>query len=430
MTGTLRRDDGGPARLLASLAEVYVRGADVDWAAVLGAGQRVDLPTYAFQHQRFWSVSAVVPADRVAALGLGAVGHPLLGAAVELAGGQGLVLTGRLSVRSQPWLADHAVAGVVLVPGTALVEMAVQAGDAAGCGRIEELTLEAPLVLPAEGGVQLQVMVGGPDEPGHRAVEVYARPEEAPGRVRGRGMRAGGWPPRPNLAAELAGEFAVWPPDGAVPADTGGLYAGLAAGGYGYGPAFRGLRMAWRRGEDVFAEVALPEDTAAGAGSFGVHPALLDAALHAAGLAGLGGGEAGAVRLPFAWTGVSLHAAGASVLRVRLRREAGGGLSLVAADGAGVPVVSVASLVLRPVAAGQLASAGGGLADALFAVEWVPVAAGTGGSGSVGGDRRRPLGWRRGWLAPGHKCARMRTWLDWLRRSGRVSRRRSWCWRK
>src|SRR5581483_2008354 len=103
--------------------------------------------------------------------------------------------------------------------------------------------------------------------------------------------------------------------------------------------SFRGLRAAWRRGTDVFAEVALPPEAAASARRFGLHPALFDAALHAAGLAGgaapadadpgagaRAGADRGAVassgagaaaRMPFAWTGVSLYAAGAAVLRVR-----------------------------------------------------------------------------------------------------------------
>ncbi|HWN34808.1 MAG TPA: SDR family NAD(P)-dependent oxidoreductase, partial [Pseudonocardia sp.] len=54
VTGTLRRDDGGPARLLASLAAVHVHGVGVDWAAVLPAGRRIDLPTYAFHRERYW----------------------------------------------------------------------------------------------------------------------------------------------------------------------------------------------------------------------------------------------------------------------------------------------------------------------------------------------------------------------------------------
>ena len=391
VTGTLRRDDGGPARFLASLAQAHVRGVRVDWAAVLGGGRRVDLPTHAFQPQRFWPQAAPAPAPaEAAALGLEGVGHPLLGAAVELAGGEGYLMTGRLSVRSQPWLADHAVAGTVLLPGTAFAEMAIRAGDAAGYGRIGELTLQAPLALPEDSAVQIQITVEA-DQGGQRAVEVYSRPadadDEQPWTHHASGMLTPAEPP----GADLAREFTVWPPEGAAPVDTEGLYEALAAGGYGYGPAFRGLRAAWRRGGDVFAEVALPEGAAESAGSFGVHPALLDAAWHAAWLAGDAERSDGAARMPFAWTGVSLYAAGASALRVRLRPEAGG-MSLVAADVAGVPVVSVGSLVLRPVAAGQLEGPGGGLRDLLFSVEWVPVPVPGGGTAAgrwavIGADR-------------------------------------------
>ena len=219
----LRAGQPGPRAVLAALAGAHVRGVGVGWAAVLGGGRRVELPTYAFRRQRFWPGPRRVPAGGAAALGLGAVGHPLLGAAVELAGGGGFVFTGRLSVRSQPWLADHVVAGRVLVPGTALVEVAVRAGDAAGCGRVEELVLEAPLVLPAEGGVQLQVTVDGPDGSGRRAVQAYARPGDAaaegPWTRHASGLLASAVEP----GAGLAGEFAVWPPAGAVPVDTAGV---------------------------------------------------------------------------------------------------------------------------------------------------------------------------------------------------------------
>ena len=285
VTGTLRRDDGGPARFLASLAEAHVQGVPVDWPAVLTAGQRVELPTYAFRRQRFWPRPAPAgTAGDVSAAGLGATGHPLLGAAVELAGSEGYMFTGRLSLRAQPWLADHAVAGTVLLPGTAFVEMAVQAGNAAGCGRIAELALEVPLVLPADGAVLVQVVVGGPDVAGARPVSVYARPGDAGAQGPWTRHASGRLLPAGEPGGELAAEFTVWPPLGAVPVAVDGLYEGLAADGYGYGQAFRGLRAAWRRGGDVFAEVALPQETAAEAGSFGVHPALLDAALHASAL--------------------------------------------------------------------------------------------------------------------------------------------------
>ena len=205
VTGTLRRDDGGPARFLASLAEVHVRGVTVDWAAVTGGGRAVELPTYAFQRQRYWPRQAAVRGAGAAEMGLAAVGHPLLGAGVELAGGEGYLLTGLLSVRAQPWLADHVVAGTVLLPGTAFVEMAIRAGDAAGCGRIEELTLEAPLVLPAGGAVRVQVVVDGPDPSGGREVSVYARPADTAAAGTWPGTPAGGWLRRSRPARRWPG---------------------------------------------------------------------------------------------------------------------------------------------------------------------------------------------------------------------------------
>ncbi len=375
--GTLRRDDGGAARLVTSLAEAFVQGVAVDWTKVLPAAGRVELPTYAFQHERYWPKASPAGGD-AASLGLGAVGHPLLGAAVELAGGAGVVCTGRLSVRTHPWLADHRVGGVILLPGTGFVEMVVRAGDQAGCGLLEELTLQAPLVVPASGGVQVQVVVAAADGDGRRTVEVFSRPDgtqdawvqHAGGVVAPAGRTAAG-------AAPVDKDLAVWPPREAAAEDISGMYEALEAGAYGYGPAFQGLKAVWRRGEDVFAEVALAEDEAAQAGAFGLHPALLDAVLHAGSLVGGGeAGEAGQVRLPFAWTGVELHAAGASVLRARIRRDAQGSLTLTAADATGAPVVSVASLITRPVAAEQLQSADAGMADSLFTVEWAPLAEG------------------------------------------------------
>ena len=398
VTGTLRRDDGGLGRLLASLAQAYVHGVPVDWAAVLGGGRRVDLPTYAFQRRRYWPRPG--RAADVRSAGLGALGHPLLGAVVELAGDRGLVLTGRLSVQAQPWLADHVVGGSVLLPGTAFVELAAQAGDQAGCGQVEELTLQAPLVMPEDAGVQVQVTAGAPDHDGSRAVQVFSRPDDGtdgPWTRHAAGMLA----PAALAAAE---DFASWPPEGAVAADVTGLYEGLAAGGYGYGPAFRGLRAAWRRGDEVFAEAVLPEDAAADADRYGIHPALLDAVLHAAGLTG--NEELGGALLPFAWGGVSLHAAGAAVLRARLTWS-GSTLSVTAADGAGTPVLSVRSLVLRPAATGQLLAASDA-GEALFGVEWVrvPVPDGQGPPGRwavAGGDR---FGLRAGLVPAGADTVR------------------------
>jgi acyl transferase domain-containing protein/NADPH:quinone reductase-like Zn-dependent oxidoreductase/NAD(P)-dependent dehydrogenase (short-subunit alcohol dehydrogenase family)/acyl carrier protein len=384
VTGTLRRGEGGPARLLAAFAQAHVQGAGVDWPAVLGGGAVVELPTYAFQRQRFGPGRGRGGGGFGGGGGRGVVSHPLLGAAVQVAGGDQLVLTGRVSAAALPWLADHVVGGVVLVPGTALLEMAIRAGDAAGCGQVTELALQAPLVLPAKDPVQIQVVVGGALDAGGRPVEVFARPAgpgqdgDGPWTCHARGLLSQGGHAGPQAAADAAGDLAAWPPPGAVPADTGGWYERLAAAGLQYGEAFRGLTGAWQRGDEVFAEAVLPE-VAGDAARFGLHPALLDAVLHAAGLAGAGlagAGRAGGMMVPFAWTGVVLHAAGARVLRARLRRAADGAVTLTAADGAGRPVITVQGLALRPVTAAQLQSSRDVTGQELFSVDWVPVPAG------------------------------------------------------
>ncbi|MFE2521791.1 SDR family NAD(P)-dependent oxidoreductase [Streptomyces mirabilis] len=375
--GTLRRDDDSAARIVTSLAEAWTQGAPVDWTKVLPAAECVELPTYAFQHERYWPKAVAASGGDASSLGLGSLAHPLLSAVVELADGAGVVCTGRLSVRTHPWLSDHRVGGVTLLPGTGFVELAVQAGDLVGCGVLEELTLQAPLVVPDSGaGVQVQVAVGSEEAGGRRSVEVYSRTDGA-GETWVR--HATGALAPAGRAVDAGDEFAVWPPHGASTVDVGGMYEALAAASYEYGPVFQGLKAVWRRDGEVYAEVALAQDEASQATAFGLHPALLDAVLQAGALAEAPGGaaqdDAGEVRLPFAWTGVELRATGASVLRARIRRDAQGSLSFTAVDVAGAPVVSVASLITRAVTAGQLRSAGteSGLADALFAMDWVPV---------------------------------------------------------
>ncbi|GAA0535391.1 hypothetical protein GCM10010390_41420 [Streptomyces mordarskii] len=368
----LRKDRPETEALLSAVARAHVRGAAVDWAAYYartGAAQ-VELtafPTYPFQRQRYWpKVSSLFLGD-VAAVGLGEAEHPLLGASAELPDADGMLFTGRLALSTHPWLAGHTILDTVLLPGTAFVELAIRAGDQVGCDYLEELTLEAPLVLPAQGGVQLRLSVGAADETGRRPLSLHSRleslPAEEPWTRHAAGVLASGG--RPEASFELS----AWPPADAAEVELDGRYEGLLDIGFAYGPAFQGLRRAWQRGGEVFAEVALDEETAEEAAAFGLHPALLDSALHAIGLAGLGntGGEG---RLPFAWTGVSLYASGASALRVRLAPAGAEGVRLEIADTTGAPVAAVETLGLRPVSAEQLRSARTSSHESLFHLEW------------------------------------------------------------
>jgi acyl transferase domain-containing protein len=355
--GSLRRGEGGLERFTTSLAEAYVRGVRPDWHAVFPGSRRTDVPTTVFRRRRYWIDAAPSggPAD-VAAAGLDAADHPLLGAVVELPDSGGLVLTGRLSGQAQPWLSDHGLGETVLLPGAAFVELAVRAGDEVGLDRVEELTCEVPLVLPPQGGVAVRVTVGEPDGAGRRDLAVHARPADGSG---GWTRHAGG-----VLGSGPGEEFdlTAWPPPGAVPVDWDGGYDRWTGLGYHYGPSFQGLRSWWRRGTEIFAEVALPPEPAADAGRFGLHPALLDAALHAA------VGDGPDCRLPFSWQGVSLRATGASTLRVRITPAGDDTFSLLLADGTGAPVASVESLALRPMPSGEPAA---GPPDALFRVDWI-----------------------------------------------------------
>ncbi|GHC75303.1 hypothetical protein GCM10010349_54470 [Streptomyces flavofungini] len=374
LIAAVRKDRAEPDTFLTALAHLHVRGAEVDWAplyAPVETRRRVELPTYAFQGRRYWPRAAARGAGDVSATGLVSAEHPLLGAAVPLVESGGHLLTGRLSVATHPWLADHAVGGRVLLPGTAFVELAVRAGDEVGCGVLEELTLAAPLVLSERGAVQVQVSVGAAADDGRSPVSVHSRDERDPDGPWTR--HAAGF-----LSAEAdAGapkdvpDLSEWPPRDAEPLDdAASLYDRLAETGYGYGPVFQGLRAAWRRGDEVFAEVALPEE--ADAEAFTLHPALLDAALHATLLLPRpqdGDDARQGLGLPFAWSGVRLHQAGAATVRVHLRGAGADAVSLTLADQAGQAVATVDSLVSRPVSDEQL-SGGGVVGDSLFHVEW------------------------------------------------------------
>jgi len=375
----LRKDHAEPAALLSALARMHVNGVAVDWAASLPGARRVELPTYAFQRRRYW-LDQVRRAGDVGAAGLESSDHPLLGASVALAGEERRLLTGRVALDSHRWLADHAIFDTAILPGTAFVEMALRAGAEAGCDVVEDLTLQAPLVLTEHEAVHLQATLGEPDEDGRRTIAIHSRPAE---REDGEWTRhaSGTLLPAPAGAdaalTALAAE--AWPPAGAEPADVESLYDGLIEAGFGYGPAFQGLQAAWKRGDEVFAEIGLGEEQAGEAERFRLHPALLDAALHAGFLLGTGG-EA---RVPFSWSGVALHAAGAASLRVRVAPGEGGALSVAALDGDGAPVVSVEALVARPIDASALRGAGGGHHDSLFRAGWLEVPLAAAGSRRV-----------------------------------------------
>ncbi|MFF2658347.1 type I polyketide synthase [Kitasatospora sp. NPDC058032] len=373
--GTLRRGEGGLEQVLRAVGRAWERGLGVDWSGAFPQARRVELPTYAFQRTRYWPEPASTAAADVGSAGLDPTDHPVLGAAVELADTGELLLSGRLSLRTHPWLADHAVAGTVLLPGAAFAELAVRAADEAGCRTVEELTLQSPLLIPADTAVRLQVRVGAADAHGSRSLDVFSCREDAATptwTAHATGALtadATTHEPSPAPGPDDAGS---WPPPGAVPIPVDDLYERFHTSGYGYGPAFRGLTTAWRRGEEIFTEVRLPEDQHRSASAFGVHPALLDAALQGLFLRARPETEPDPDRpsagLPFSWGGVRLHASGATALRVRLGFRPDGSVSIDATDPNGLPVASVEALAVRPIDLDALRPGGG--PESLYRVQW------------------------------------------------------------
>ncbi|MFI0724645.1 SDR family NAD(P)-dependent oxidoreductase, partial [Streptomyces sp. NPDC021224] len=365
----LRKGRPEDETFLTALAHLWTTGTPITWdhTPALTGGRTTDLPTYAFQHQRYWLEAPAVTGD-VTGLGQADAGHGLLGAAVDLADEGGAVLTGRLSLATQPWLADHMVLGSVLLPGTAFVDLAVAAGDRLGAGHLEDLTLHAPLVIAEGQAVQLQATLT-PDEGGY-ALAVHSRSDDGngPWARHATGRLTTGTP-------EPAPSDSTWPPTDAQPVDVDGLYDRLAARGYEYGPLFQGLRAAWRHPDgDVSAEITLPaDDTNTDTGGFGIHPALLDAALHALLLteeenAAAQEGAKPPVLLPFAWSGVTLHATGATTLHVHWTTTGENTHALTATDPTGTPVITADALTLLPTTTVQTTTH----SNDLYQLTWTP----------------------------------------------------------
>ena len=342
LAAALRPGTDEDVSVTTALGLLHTRGVTPDWRALFGPGARqVELPTYPFQRRRYWLTGRAGAGD-VTGAGLAPAGHPLLGALVEVADDDGVVLTGSLSRNTRSWLS-----GRVDVPGAALVELAVHAADHVGCATLDELVVETPLVLPDDAAATLQVTVGAARADGSRPVAIHSRRG-------GAWVRHAGGTVSDAPGAEPDDLRGVWPPTGARPVDVDEPAEG------------RGVTSLWRSGADLYAEVELPAELAKDVAGFGIHPVLADAAWHPA-ADGRDGQE------PFSYRGVVLHATGATRLRVHLRPAGDSAVAVHATDPAGRPVLTIASMGLRPVRPSRLRAARHDVRDALFALSWHPL---------------------------------------------------------
>ncbi|WP_380282449.1 type I polyketide synthase [Kitasatospora purpeofusca] len=369
---TLHREEGGLRHFTAAVAKAHVEGLAVDTAALnpLGTEAPPELPTYPFQHRRFWvdTFHGGTRQELAVTLSASCVDHPLLDIVLPEPEHDGFVLTGRVSPQSHPWLRDHALDGVPLLPGTSFVDLALCAGRESGCPDLAELTLLAPLQLGEEDGAQLHLTVSGADPSGRRNVTIRSRPHTAltgePWTLHARGVLA------PSASPPGDALPGPWPPEHAVEVDVEAFHTAVGLRGYGYGPAFQGLTGLWRRGQDIFTEVRLDEALFDEDTAFDLHPALLDAALQ-----GLLVRRKAAVELPFHWSGVRLHANGAGALRTRIRPLDEQSVTVDITDPAGHPVATIDTLTMRAVGSRTPRHHLGG--EGLYRLSWKPVAPAT-----------------------------------------------------
>ncbi|MCO5975097.1 SDR family NAD(P)-dependent oxidoreductase, partial [Actinoallomurus soli] len=356
---TMRKGRPEDRTATVAAAQTRLRDAVIGWdTATFGDhARRVELPTYAFERRRFWL--DVPPPPDARRLGLDETGHPLASVRIDLVDGDRLVLTGTISRDAQPWLSEHVIGGHALLPGSALVDLALVAGELTDCDTLDELTLLEPVSLPAHALMRLRVTVSEPDQAGHRKIDIHSRVADGDAAW----IRNATGVLAPAGAAPVAEPSEEWPPAGATAMAVDGRYETLASRGYSYGPSFRGLRAAWRRDDDLYAEVVLAE----GLSTTGhpIHPALLDAVLHVA-----VEDTAGPLRLPYSWSGVRLDRAGDGILRVRLTPAGDGSVAITLADGTGAPVGAVARVAFREVPADW----GGGSGGLLHGLSWTRLA--------------------------------------------------------
>ncbi|MFE1531726.1 SDR family NAD(P)-dependent oxidoreductase [Streptomyces albidoflavus] len=340
---TLRRTGAESATFGAALARLHTGGhSPAAWRPERAPAHPEDLPTYPFRRDAFWLTPRT---ERPAGAGSG---HALLDTAVRLADSDGLVLSGLISLRTHPWLAEHAVSGVTLLPGAAMVDLALHAGGLTGAGSVEELTLEAPLVLTESTTVDLQVTVSAPDTTGRRPLTIHSRTTDTTDT--GTSSSTPDWTRHatgtltPHTPTPPTTQPLPWPPPG-TPVD-------LTTRGYHYGPLYQGLTTLWHHHNHLYADITLPDHT--DTTHHTLHPALLDATLHTLLTTTPHTHPHTPLNVPFTFTNITLHTTGTTQLRAHITQTSPNTATLRLTDPDGNPVADCESVALRPLPAAEL----------------------------------------------------------------------------
>jgi acyl transferase domain-containing protein len=276
---SLRKGREDWPQMLQSLATLYAHGAPVDWAAFdegyvpAERRRRLDLPTYPFQRQRYW-LDVKKPRRRPTAHD----GHRLIGCRLRSPAVKEIVFESQLSAPVAPFLADHQVMGLIVVPATAYVEMALAAAAEAfgpGARTIEDAIIHEALILGKDEERPAQVVLAGNAE--EAAFQIFSLPAQ--------GQHGQAWQLhaagkiRPERATGNEAELSLADAQGRCREEVAidEHYRGFERRGIAFGPAFRGVARLWRGADEALGQIQLPATLAAEANAYHFHPALLDA---------------------------------------------------------------------------------------------------------------------------------------------------------
>jgi acyl transferase domain-containing protein/NADPH-dependent curcumin reductase CurA/acyl carrier protein len=401
--------------VLEALGGQYAQGGIVDWKGVFPRGMpRVELPTYAWQRTRHWIASA---RSLAGARGGEVTGHPLLGVRVSMAGSSAVYETS-LSLRDQAWLGDHRVAGHVVVPAAGLGELIRAAAEHAFDGApadVSSLVLQAPMVMPEQGALRVQVLVT--EEASGLQANVYSQAERAAGTSDWR-LHCTAEVRRATIAVTAPIDLASIRARCTEPIDIAQAYVAFEASGLDYGPSFQGMRACFRGPVEALAEVSLPAGMEAE--KYGVHPALLDAAFHAVASLSRGADD---LLLPFAIERLTVHQSSIAEAIAYVRRtndDASFAADVTLVDPRGQVLVEVVGLRLRHAETTAIGEAKDIVPDALFRVEWLAV------PGSESSSERATLPPGRWLVVASEGDALAQTFVEQMLLAGASCRQTQW----
>ncbi|HET7550229.1 MAG TPA: SDR family NAD(P)-dependent oxidoreductase [Gemmatimonadaceae bacterium] len=308
---SLRANSNERDSLLETAGQLFASGASCEWKRLYPEGRFVPPPPYVWQRERFWfheaganvfTMPGTLPKDSRRS------SHPLLPLHWERADAPGThCFESELDMASLPWLADHRVEGMALLPAAAYVEMALAASmEIAGPGprtlrdvqlhKALFLTPDEPsriqLVMGPEGGSARRVAAGIGGDPARASslhFHFYSRDGSSHGDA---AHRESGWTLLVSGRIESRAADAEGPPstaqifshddlDAAYPVQkTGDQFYSDIDTGMEFGPSFRSVQLVWGLEKSAVTLTELPAPTKADARHYRIHPALLDACFH------------------------------------------------------------------------------------------------------------------------------------------------------